>query len=280
MGEDDAFQKVTTRFAAAYDVIRAPSSCDHFDWLNFSAATVRILLIEDSERLQRAVSTGLRKAGYAVDTARSGNEGLWLAEGNPYDVIILDLMLPGLDGLSLLKKIRGSAKPISSVHVLILTAKDTIEDRVAGLRGGADDYLIKPFSFDELLARVEALVRRRHEMKNPIIAIGDLLIDTSAHSVTRGGVLIDLPPKQYALLHFLATRQGQLVSRAEIESSLYDECAEPMSNVVDAAIYALRKRIDLPGAPSLIQTRRGMGYMLQPTQPGPTHPPMPESQVH
>ncbi len=234
---------------------------------------MRILLIEDSERLRRSVGTGLRKAGYAVDDTGSGTEGLWLAEGNPYDVIILDLMLPGIDGLQLLRKLRSSHKPGANVHVLILTAKDTVEDRVTGLRSGADDYMVKPFSFDELLARVEALVRRRHEAKNPVIEVGDLVIDTAAHTIHRAGTLIDLPPKQYALLHLLAIHRGKLISRSEIESSLYDESAGPMSNVVDAAVYALRKRIDVPGQPSLIQTRRGMGYMLQePHAPSLTEP--------
>jgi DNA-binding response OmpR family regulator len=221
-------------------------------------------MIEDSERLRRSVGSGLRKVGYAVDATGSGAEGLWLAEANPYDVIILDLMLPGIDGLTILKKLRASTKPGAHSHVLILTAKDTIADRVTGLRGGADDYLIKPFSFDELLARIEALIRRHHEIKNPFISVGNLVIDTIARTVKRNGVLIDLTARQYALLHFLVVRQGMLVSRTDIESSLYDEHTEPMSNVIDAAVYALRKRIDVPGEPSMIQTRRGMGYILQP----------------
>lgn len=225
-------------------------------------------MIEDSERLRRSVSLGLRRVGYAVDATGSGTEGLWLAESNPYDVIILDLMLPGIDGLTLLKTLRASTKPGANTHVLILTAKDTIEDKVIGLRSGADDYLIKPFSFDELLARIEVLIRRRHELRSPSIRIGNLEINTAARTVHRDGALIDLSSRQYALLHFLCVRQGTLVTRADIEANLYDEATEPMSNVVDAAVYALRKKIDVAGEPSIIQTRRGMGYIVQPPAAG------------
>ena len=221
---------------------------------------MRILLVEDSERLQRSVSTGLRKAGYAVDATGDGKEGLWMAQSNDYDVIVLDLMLPGLDGLSILKRLRAGGR---DTHVLILTAKDTVDDRVLGLRTGADDYLIKPFAFDELLARVQALARRSHGVKSPLIIVGDLQIDTSARTVRRGDKVLDLSAREYSLLEYLAARRGQVVSRTEIEQHIYDERVELMSNVVDAAVYALRKKIDLPTAPSLIQTRRGMGYVLQ-----------------
>ncbi len=225
---------------------------------------MRVLLIEDSERLQRSIGAGLRKAGYAVDIAGNGNEGLWHAQGTPYDVIILDLMLPGLDGLSVLSQLREAGK---TTHVLILTARDTIDDRVRGLQSGADDYLIKPFAFDELLARVQALLRRAHGVKQPSIIIGSLKIDLSGRTVSRDNVSIDLAPREFALLEYLALRQGSVVSRTQIESHIYDSQAEPSSNVVDAAIYALRKRIDPPGAASFIQTRRGMGYILKPFEP-------------
>ena len=220
---------------------------------------MRILLVEDSERLRRSVGTGLRRAGYAVDVSADGEEGLWYALGNDYDVIVLDLMLPRLDGLSLLRRLREAGK---DTHVLILTARDTIEDRVLGLRTGSDDYLVKPFSFDELLARIEALVRRAHGVKRPVIRIGDVEIDPAARAVRRSGATIDLPPREFALLEYLAVRQGRVVTRAEVEAHVYDERAEPMSTVVDAAIYALRKKIDRPGDRSLIQTRRGVGYVL------------------
>jgi DNA-binding response OmpR family regulator len=220
---------------------------------------MRLLLIEDSERLRRSVGTGLRNAGYALDVAADGNEGLWYARSNDYGAIILDLMLPGLDGLSLLKTLRSEGR---DVHVLVLTAKDAVEDRVAGLQAGADDYLIKPFAFEELLARVQALVRRQHNVKTSSIEVGSLCIDTLTRTARREGSAINLAPREYALLEYLALRRGQVVSRREIEAQLYDEQAEPMSNVVDAAVYALRKKIELPGIRPLIQTRRGMGYIL------------------
>lgn len=221
---------------------------------------MRVLLVEDSERLRRSVGTGLRRAGYAVDLSADGEEGLWYALGNHYDVIVLDLMLPKLDGLTLLRRLREASK---DTHVLILTARDTVEDRVLGLRTGSDDYLVKPFAFDELLARVEALIRRAHGVKRPVYRVGDVEIDPAARAVKRSGLAIDMPPREFALLEYLAARQGRVVTRTEVEAHVYDERAEPMSNVVDAAIYALRKRIDTPGNPSLIQTRRGIGYVLQ-----------------
>jgi DNA-binding response OmpR family regulator len=223
---------------------------------------VKVLLIEDSQRLQRALATGLRKVGYAVDVSGDGAEGLWYAQHHIYDVIVLDLMLPNLDGLTILQKLREGGGEGAQAHVLVLTARDTVADRVTGLRAGADDYLVKPFAFEELLARVEALVRRRHGAKNPRLAVADLVIDSTSRTVIRAGRTIELSAREYRLLEFLALRQGQIVSRSEIEAHLYDEQAEIMSNVIDAAVYSLRKKIDLPGQPSLIQTRRGMGYTL------------------
>jgi DNA-binding response OmpR family regulator len=221
---------------------------------------MRILLIEDSRRLRRAVSLGLRKAGFRVDATGEGREGLWYAESHDYDVIILDLMLPGLDGISILRRIRRKQRPS---RVLILSAKDTVADRVAGLETGADDYLVKPFAFEELLARLQALIRRRYEIKRNIISIGEIRIDTAKRIVSRAGQTIELPPREYSLLHFLVLQQGRVVSRTEIEEHIYDERAEPMSNVVDAAICALRKALDRPGTASLIKTRRGMGYIIE-----------------
>jgi len=221
---------------------------------------MRVLLVEDSARLQRHVSAGLRDAGYAVDIAGDGKQALWMAKGVDYDVIVLDLMLPELGGLDVLRRLRDAGR---TAHVLVLTAKDTIEDRVAGLNCGADDYLVKPFAFEELLARVQALVRRHHQVKNPVMTIGDLRIDVAGRTVSRKGQTIDLTPREFSLLECLAMRPGEVVSRSLIESRIYDEHAEPMSNVVDAAIYALRKKIDVPGEPSLIATRRGLGYILR-----------------
>ena len=220
---------------------------------------MRVLVVEDSERLRRSLAIGLRKSGYAVDLAADGAQGLWSAQTNSYDVIVLDLMLPEVDGLSVLQTLRR--KEIDS-PVLILTARDSVEDRVRGLRLGADDYLIKPFAFDELLARIEVLTRRPHGVKSPQIVIGDLELDTAARTVRRGGAMIELPPREYALLEYLALRKGQVVSRTEIEQHIYDEHVEPASNVVDAAVYALRRKIDRADGPSFIRTRRGMGYTL------------------
>jgi DNA-binding response OmpR family regulator len=225
---------------------------------------MRVLLVEDSQILRDSISTGLRQAGYAVDTAGDGNAGLWYAESNDYDVIVLDLMLPGIDGLTILRKLRAEGK---ESQVLILTAKDAVADRVKGLREGADDYMVKPFAFEELLARVESLSRRRHGVKSPRIQLGDLVLDTAARTVYRGSESIELAPREYALLEYLALRQGQVVTRAEIEAHIYDDQVDPMSNVIDAAVYALRKRIDSPGKPSIILTRRGMGYTLQAQPP-------------
>jgi DNA-binding response OmpR family regulator len=220
---------------------------------------MRLLFVEDSESLQRSVGTGLRKSGYAVDIAGSGSDGLWRAVSTDYDVIVLDIMLPGMDGLSMLRELRAKGK---HTHVLLLTAKDTVPDRVVGLRSGADDYLIKPFAFDELLARIEALVRRGQGRKNPILRVGDLELDTAARIARQNNQTINLLPREYALLEYLALRAGEVVTRSEIESHIYDERAEPMSNVVDSAICALRRKIDRVGQPSHILTRRRMGYVL------------------
>ena len=225
---------------------------------------MRLLLVEDSRRLQRSLGSGLRRAGYAVDVAGDGEEGLYQAETNDYDVVILDLMLPKLDGLTVLRRLRDQG---NATHVLILTARDTLDDKVTGLKAGADDFLIKPFALEELLARVQALGRRRHGSKNPRIVIGPLQIDTAERRVTRNGVVIVLAPREYSLLEHLALRRGKLVSRGEIEEHIYDGRADPMSNVVDSAVCALRKRIDGPGEPSLIETRRGLGYVLR-SEPG------------
>ena len=221
---------------------------------------MRILLVEDSLRLQDAIGTGLREMGYAVDIAGDGEDGLWRAETGEFDVIVLDLMLPKLDGLTVLSRLRERGK---QTHVIILTAKDKVEDRVRGLQAGADDYLVKPFSFLELVARIQALARRAHGIKTSRITVGDLVIDTSACAVSRAGEPIELTPREYALLECLAFRRGQVVSRTDIEAHIYDERVEPLSNVVDSAICTLRRKVDRPGVPSLIQTRRGLGYILE-----------------
>ena len=217
---------------------------------------MRVLLVEDSKILQRTLTTALRRSGYAVDATGDGNEGLWYAEAHAYDVIILDLMLPGLDGLTILQRLRRQDRP---TQVLLLTTKDTVEDRVRGLRTGADDYLIKPFALDELLARVQALCRRHYRKKAPRLSVGDLEIDTAARTVTRRGRVIELTPREYRLLEYLASRLGEVVSRTDIWAHVYDEHTEPMSNAVDSAICILRRKL-----PGILHTRRGMGYVLGP----------------
>ncbi|MCA9432961.1 MAG: response regulator transcription factor, partial [Candidatus Omnitrophica bacterium] len=173
------------------------------------------------------------------------------------------LMLPKMDGIQVLQQLR---KDGIGTHVLILTAKDTVEDRVVGLEQGADDYLIKPFALEELLARVQALVRRGYGVKSSQIVIGSLFVDTTKRVVKRGGDVIDLTPREFALLEYLCMKQGQVVNRTEIEHHIYDDLVEPMSNVVDTSVYRLRKKIDRPGDPSLIKTRRGQGYVLEEDQ--------------
>lgn len=218
---------------------------------------MKIAYIEDNPTLLRNVTKGLRKAGYAVDTADNGEDGLWLLESSEYDVAILDIMLPKMDGLELLDRLR---KKGVGTHIILLTAKDTVPDRVAGLRRGADDYLIKPFSFDELLARVEALTRRKYAKKTPLFQIDDLTLDQRSREVYRGKKKVDLTPREYALLELLILRGGEVLSRTEIEHHIYDEHVSPMSNVVDTAIYALRRKL---GSPQLIHTARGHGYVLK-----------------
>ena len=220
---------------------------------------MRLLLVEDSERLQRSVGTGLRKAGFAVDISGDGEGGLWYAESHEYDAIILDLMLPKVDGLTLLGRLRAQGK---QTHVLILTARDKVGDRVLGLQRGADDYLVKPFAFDELLARVQSLCRRSYGKKDAVIVLEDFVMDTIRRTIRRAGRSIPLAPREYVLLEYLAQRRGEVVSRTEIEEHIYDEAADPSSNAVDSAICALRKKITPAGSTSLIHTRRGMGYLF------------------
>jgi len=220
---------------------------------------VRLLVIEDYAPLRDSLVRGLGDAGYAVDATGDGTEGLWYAENHPYDVIVLDLMLPGIDGLAILRALRVAG---DTTHVLVLTARDTVTDRVAGLDGGADDYLVKPFAFDELLARLRAMVRRRYDRADSLIRIDDLEIDTRARRARRAGQVIALSAREYALLEYLAHRAGDIVTRNELWDHAYDQAAEPGSNVLDVHISHLRKKIDDGHAVKLIHTRRGQGYVL------------------
>ncbi len=220
---------------------------------------MRILVVEDFTPLRTALVKGLTEAGYAVDAAANGAEGLWHARSGEHDVIVLDLMLPKIDGLTILRELRKAQSP---AHVLVLTAKDTTEDRVKGLELGADDYLIKPFAFAELLARVKALVRRKYDTKTNLIKVADLEVDLSTRIVRRAGRTIDLTGREYALLEYLAVNAGRVVSRADIWQHVYDFNASLESNVVDVFMRLLRRKIERPGLPLLLHTRRGQGYLL------------------
>jgi DNA-binding response OmpR family regulator len=222
---------------------------------------MRVLVVEDSVRLQRSLTIALREAGYAVDVTGDGRDGLWRAQSEDYAVVILDLMLPGLDGMSVLRQLREKER---ETKVLILTAKDAVADRVAGLDQGADDYLVKPFALDEFLARVRALSRRRFGTSRSRIEVEGLTIDLARRKVERGGRELELARREYMLLEYLGLRLGEVASREEIEAHLYDASSDPVSNVVEAAICRLRRKVDVSGCVPLIHTRRGMGYWLGP----------------
>ena len=221
---------------------------------------MRVLLVEDQPALLKALRQGLEEEGFAVDTAVDGEAADLKARASPYDVIVLDIMLPKVDGLTLLKRWRTSGL---TSHVLMLTAKGTLDDKIVGLDSGADDYLTKPFELDELLARIRALVRRGHQIKNPLITIHDLTLDTAARQAVRAGTKIHLTPREYALLEFLAFHRGRVVTRTMIWEHLYDEYDENTSNVVDVYIRYLRNKIDKGFDPPLILTKWGEGYMLR-----------------
>ncbi len=221
---------------------------------------MRVLLVEDHKPMVRALRQGLEEEGFAVDVAMDGEEADYKARTANYDVIILDVMLPKEDGLSLLQRWRRNGM---STHVLMLTARGAIDDKVKGLDVGADDYLTKPFQWEELLARLRALIRRGHQVKDPIIRVQDLEIDTASRTVKRSGKDIHLTPREYALLQFLAFHRGKVVSRSMIWEHLYDEHDENTSNVVDVYIRYLRTKIDKGYDPPLILTRWGEGYMLR-----------------
>src|SRR5215212_7310132 len=220
---------------------------------------MRLLVAEDHPKLARSIANGLREEGYSVDLTFDGGEAAHMLSSNNYDCVILDIMLPGKEGWDVLNEARAAG---NRAPVLCLTARDTPEDRVRGLNLGADDYLIKPFDWDELLARVRALIRRANGQASTIIRVADLEINTLSKTVRRAGNLISLSAREYALLHYLALRVGQVVSRTDVWEHLYDQEEELSSNVVDVYIGYLRNKIDKPFEVKLIQTRRGHGYML------------------
>jgi DNA-binding response OmpR family regulator len=221
---------------------------------------MRILLIEDDPSAAQVVAKGLREQSYAVDVVGDGQTALFQAGTNDYDGLILDVMLPLVDGLHVCRTIRQSG---STVPILMLTARDAVEARIEGLDAGADDYLVKPFDFRELTARLRALIRRGHQPLLPEhLMVGALSIDTRSRRVLVRGQVTLLRAKEYALLEFLARRAGDVLSRSDIAEHVWDEHYDPLSNVVDVCVQRLRRKIDRPGEGSLIRTRRGEGYQL------------------
>ncbi len=220
---------------------------------------MRILLVEDDPRIARFVAKGLREHAFAVDLAGNGDEALYKSSINDYDAMILDVMMPGRDGFSVCRELRATG---SVVPVIMLTARDTVQDRITGLDIGADDYLTKPFAVTELLARLRALMRRGHVVRPGTIQIADLLLDTRAQRATRAERELELTSKEYALLEYLAREQGRVVSRAEIAEHVWDENFDPLTNLIDVHINRLRRKVDNGFSTRLIHTRRGAGYML------------------
>jgi DNA-binding response OmpR family regulator len=221
---------------------------------------VRILLVEDNRRLSHSIRVNLIEAGYAVDTAFDGIEGEEFAEMTPYDVIILDIMLPGKNGLDVCRDLR--IKRVKT-PILMLTARDAVDDRVAGLDSGADDYLVKPFAMEELLARLRALLRRESDDKTGQLILGDLVLDPATHYVQRAGNTIELTAKEYALLEYFMRNPNRLITREMAESHIWSYDFQTTSNVVDVYIRRLRRKIDDPFEPKLFETIRGAGYRLR-----------------
>ncbi len=225
---------------------------------------MRILLIEDNATLRGAVSQFLQEAGYVVDTAATGDEGLWAAESGEHDLVLLDLMLPEIDGMEILRRLRAKDNP---VHILVLSARDGLEDRLDALNGGADDYVVKPFPLVELLARVRALLRRSYIKKSPLMRVGDLELDPMRRTVQRAGKPIDLTALEYRLLEYLFYRAGEVVTRTDIWEHVFEDSSGGTSNAVDVYIGYLRKKFNADSLPDLIHTRRGQGYLLEEPKP-------------
>ncbi len=221
---------------------------------------MRILVVEDEHRMACYVSQALLEESFAVDVAHDGTRGLELAQTVDYDAIVLDLMLPGIDGLTLCRRLRDGGQ---QVPVLILTARDMIEDRVRGLDAGADDYLVKPFAVAELLARLRALQRRGNRWPAPHLKVGDLELDPAAHTVRRAGRSVALTAKEYALLEYLMRRAGMVLTRTMIAEHVWDFASDHASNVVDVHVKHLRDKIDDPDRCSFVQAVRGVGYVLR-----------------
>ncbi len=222
---------------------------------------MKLLIVEDSERLRKSLGEGLRRCGFAVDLVGDGEAGLRFALAMEYDVIVLDLMLPKLDGLTVLERLREADR---NTNVLILSAKDRVQDRINGLELGADDYLIKPFAFDELLARLKALVRRGYDRRNPVIRLGRLELNTALHRVLCDATEVPLTPHELALFEHLALNRGRVLSPQTLEDHLYDSECTVSRNAIEVHISALRKKLRVAGVAELIKTRRGFGYYIEP----------------
>ena len=220
---------------------------------------MRLLLVEDDARIARFVAKGLREQAYAVDISENGDDALYQAAINSYDLIILDVMIPGKDGFAVCRELRRSGQ---KAPILMLTARDAVEDRIAGLDHGADDYLTKPFEFRELLARLRALMRRSAEIRPAQIKVADLVVDTGAQTVSRAGRTISLTTKEYGLLEFLARNAGRVVGRGEIAEHVWDETFDPFSNLIEVYVNRLRGKIDAGAVKPLLHTRRGAGYFF------------------
>jgi two-component system copper resistance phosphate regulon response regulator CusR len=220
---------------------------------------MRILVVEDEPDAARFLARGLREHAFAVDTAADGNSAIEKAHISTYDAIVLDLMLPDLDGLAVCRALREAR---IDVPVLMLTARGAVPDRIAGLNAGADDYLTKPFDFQELLARLRALLRRQPNLEDPILRVADLVIDTHHQRVTRAGRTISLTTREYGLLAYLAARHGAVTGRADIAEHVWDETYDPVSNLIEVYIQRLRRKIDDGFTTRLLHTRRGEGYQL------------------
>ncbi len=220
---------------------------------------MRLLLVEDDSRIAHFVAKGLREHSYAVDVANTGEAALYQAAINSYDLVVLDVMIPEPDGFAVCRELRKSGL---RMPILMLTARDGVEDRIEGLDRGADDYLTKPFEFRELLARLRALLRRPNALQPSRLTVGDLVVDTGAQMVSRGGKTIPMTAKEYALMEFLARNAGRVVGRAEIAEHVWDEEFDPFSNLIEVYINRLRRKIDGGGSKPLLHTRRGAGYVL------------------
>jgi DNA-binding response OmpR family regulator len=221
---------------------------------------MRILLVEDEPRMAKVIAKGLREQTYAVDVAQDGDVGLYQTTINDYDLIVLDVLLPQRDGFEVCRELRSRG---DSTPVLMLTARGAIDDRLTGFDAGADDYLTKPFSFRELLARIRALLRRDSQLRPDVLKIADLLVDSASHRVSRDDRDVTLTAKEYALLEYLARRAGELVSRAEIAAHVWDDSFDPFSNTIEVYMNRLRKKIDDRHSIKLLHTRRGEGYILE-----------------